>query len=82
MTAAPIANSDTAAAVPVGTVASLGNILTDDKKGDGTTLTPAEVTVDLDPATLVTKQSLVVPGEGTWAYNPTTGVADFTPEAT
>ena len=82
LTAAPIANSDTAAAVPVGTVASLGNILTDDKKGDGTTPTPAEVTVDLDPATPGDQASLVVPGEGTWNYNPTTGVADFTPEAT
>ena len=80
--AGPIANSDSVTGVPVGTVATLGNILTDDKKGDGTTPTPAQVTVDLDPATPGDQASLVVPGEGTWNYNPTTGVADFTPEAT
>ena len=80
--AAPIANSDSVTGVPVGTVASLGNILTDDKKGDGTTPTPAQVTVDLDPATPGDQPSLVVAGEGTWTYNPTTGVADFTPLAT
>ena len=82
LVAGPIANSDSVSGVPVGTVASLGNILTDDKKGDGTTPTPAQVTVDLDPATPGDQPSLVVPGEGTWTYNPATGVADFTPLAT
>ncbi|MCP9763761.1 DUF11 domain-containing protein [Lacihabitans soyangensis] len=60
----------------------MGNILTDDQKGDGVTPTPAEVTVDLDPITAGDQSSLIVAGEGTWTYNPTTGIAGFTPETT
>ena len=37
-------------------------------------------TVDLDPSSTGTQTTLVVPGEGTWVYNPLTGDLVFTPE--
>ena len=77
--AGPIANSDSVKGVTAGTVANIGNIVANDKKGIGTSATPVEFTVDLDETIPGDQSTLVVIGEGTWTYNPTTGFADFTP---
>ena len=56
------------------------NIVANDTLSDGSPATPVEVTADLNPATAGVDNSLVVPGEGTWTYNPTTGDLTFNPE--
>ena len=67
--------------MPTATTAMLGNILSNDKLGDGTTATSSAVSIDLDPSTPAIDQSYTVIGEGTWIVNPTTGQASFTPIA-
>ena len=78
----PIANSNSANAVPSGSLASLGNILSNDKKRNGIAPLPIQVTVDLDLSLPGEQSSLVVAGEGAWNYNPATGVASFEPLVT
>ncbi|MGJ8660946.1 MAG: hypothetical protein ACSHXL_02820, partial [Bacteroidota bacterium] len=57
------------------------NILSNDLLGDGiTTATVLNTTVDLDPNIAGDQDVLVVPGEGTWNYNTSTGELVFTPE--
>ncbi|UPZ17966.1 PKD domain-containing protein [Flavobacterium humidisoli] len=57
------------------------NILTNDRLGDGTLATPANTIVDLNPNTPGVETTIIVPGEGTWNYDPATGLIVFTPEA-
>ncbi|AWK06841.1 hypothetical protein HYN56_22470 [Flavobacterium crocinum] len=57
------------------------NILTNDRLGDGTLATPANTIVDLNPSTPGVETTIIVPGEGTWNYDPATGLIVFTPEA-
>ena len=55
-------------------------ILDNDDLSDGSQATTTNTTVDLDPSSTGTQTTLVVPGEGTWVYNPLTGDLVFTPE--
>jgi CshA-type fibril repeat protein len=75
----PVANPDEDLANPAGIVV-MANILGDDKKGNGSTPLPTDVTIDLDPNTTGIQTSLDVPGQGDWSVNPTTGEVTFTPE--
>ncbi|MCR4030697.1 MULTISPECIES: PKD domain-containing protein [Flavobacterium] len=56
------------------------NILTNDRLGDGTLATPTNTIVDLNPSTPGVETTLTVPGEGTWNYDPATGLIVFTPQ--
>ncbi|MCK9271205.1 MAG: hypothetical protein M0P50_12280, partial [Bacteroidales bacterium] len=77
----PIANDNTSTGNVPGEDAVL-DILTNDLLGDGTTTPlPGDVVVDIDPSTPGGQTELVVPGEGTWTYNPLTGDLTFSPEA-
>jgi uncharacterized repeat protein (TIGR01451 family) len=72
----PVASNDSSSGNTTGspvTVPVLGN----DTTGD--TVVPA--TVDLNPGSPGQQTTLVVPGEGTWTANPTTGEITFTPES-
>ncbi|MEM7769906.1 MAG: DUF4347 domain-containing protein [Cyanobacteria bacterium P01_A01_bin.37] len=73
---APVVNNDSSTGNPTNT-----SVLVDvlDNDNDDGTLDPA--TVDLDPGTTGVQSTLVVPGEGTWTVNPTTGEVTFAPEA-
>jgi CshA-type fibril repeat protein len=79
--AGPIANTDIVSGVATNATATLPNIISNDKKGDGTTPTVAQVTVDLDPNTAGDQSTLLVANEGTWTYDPVTGNATFAPLA-
>ncbi|NER17477.1 PKD domain-containing protein [Spongiivirga citrea] len=77
---APIATNDAnAVSTPQGADTVL-DILANDTLGDGSTPTPADVTVDLDPGTAGVQNTISIPGEGTWTYNPSTGELSFAPE--
>ncbi len=56
------------------------HILTNDRLGDGTLATPSNTFVDLNPSTPGVEITLTVPGEGTWNYDPATGLIVFTPQ--
>lgn len=56
------------------------NILTNDRLGDGSLATPANTIVDLNPNTPGVDTAFTVSGEGTWTYDPTTGLIIFTPQ--
>jgi hypothetical protein len=59
------------------------NILTNDIiNATSTAPNPSQVTVDIDPSTPGNQSTLVVSGEGTWTYNPSSGIATFTPLST
>ena len=79
----PIANNDTPPAVQPGTTVSI-NILTNDFLSDNSpvlaNLVTVDLAVDLDPATAGIQETLVLPGQGTWTYDPNTGVLTFDPE--
>ncbi|MDQ7947423.1 MAG: Ig-like domain-containing protein, partial [Pedobacter sp.] len=76
----PDAINDASSGHNPGTTASL-NLLTNDKLSDGTAATAALVSVDLDLNTPGVQTTLTVTGEGTWTYNPATGIASFAPIA-
>ncbi|WP_281989516.1 T9SS type A sorting domain-containing protein [Aquimarina aggregata] len=69
---------DTSENNPRGTTISL-NILTNDKKEDGSTPIASEVTVDLDTTSTGQQTELIVANEGTWSYNATNGIVSFVP---
>lgn len=56
------------------------NILTNDRLGDGTLATPTNTIVDLNPNTPGVETAIIVPGEGTWNYDPATSLIVFTPQ--
>ena len=76
----PVANDDTpiTASLPGENVSI--NVLANDFLSDNSLATPGKVTVDLNPNVAGVQTTLVVPGQGTWTYNPATGVVTFTPE--
>ncbi|MFN8346635.1 MAG: Ig-like domain-containing protein [Spirosomataceae bacterium] len=76
----PVAENDVATAVNPGATSSV-NVLANDLLSNSTTPVPPFVTVDLDQATAGVQTALVVPGQGTWNYTPSTGVVTFTPIA-
>jgi gliding motility-associated-like protein len=76
----PLAVDDRSTGNTLGTSVSI-NILTNDRLGDGSRALPGLVTVDLAPTVPGTQTTLVVAGEGTWTYNPGTGVLTFTPQS-
>jgi CshA-type fibril repeat protein len=79
LVAPPIATPDQKLAQPAGPV-TLTNILSNDKKGDGTQPALTAVLVDLDPSTPGIDNILSVPGEGTFVYDPLSGNVVFSPE--
>ena len=57
-------------------------ILDGDRLGDGSPAYPADVNITLQPpggGVLNSDGSVTVPGEGTWRYDPVTGILTFTP---
>jgi uncharacterized repeat protein (TIGR01451 family) len=77
----PVANDDISTGNVPGQNAVV-NLLSNDLLGDGTTTPqPGDVVLDIDPSTPGVQTELVVPGEGTWAYDPITGDLTFSPEA-
>ncbi|WP_344789678.1 hypothetical protein, partial [Postechiella marina] len=85
----PVAEDDSVAGVATGDPAVLTDITSNDTLSDGSpidttpgtgnaviSLDPTDSDGDGDPLTLV------VPGEGTWTYDPTTDDLTFTPETT
>ncbi|WP_282149335.1 hypothetical protein, partial [Algibacter lectus] len=77
----PVANVDSNSGNTTTQPSTPINILSNDLLGDGiTTATVLNTTVDLDPNTAGDQDVLVVPGEGTWNYNTSTGELVFTPE--
>ncbi|MCP9767334.1 hypothetical protein EGI22_05390, partial [Lacihabitans sp. LS3-19] len=73
--------NDTISSVPSG-VSAVINIVSNDTLSSGLVADPLEVTVDLNPLTPETEDTLVVTGEGSWIYNPSNGELTFTPEPT
>ncbi|MEI7726882.1 MAG: hypothetical protein WCK09_17360, partial [Bacteroidota bacterium] len=78
----PIANDDVKNGNTPGVPAFI-NILLNDKLSDGSPATPANTSVQLiDPVTgypTITANVVVVPNQGTWTYEPATGVLTFDP---
>lgn len=80
----PVATDDSNLDNVQGTNVSV-NILANDKLSDGSTATPTNTSVALTttglPAgsTLNANGSVTVPGQGTWTYDPATGVLTFDP---
>ncbi|SHF89982.1 conserved repeat domain-containing protein/gliding motility-associated C-terminal domain-containing protein [Mariniphaga anaerophila] len=77
---APVAADDSSLGNKPGATASIA-ILSNDKLSDGTNALRGLVTVDLDVTTDGIQTELVVSGEGTWQYNPQTGLVTFVPVA-
>ncbi|MDQ6480556.1 T9SS type A sorting domain-containing protein [Dyadobacter sp. LHD-138] len=80
---APAANNDSSTGNTPGANVSQ-NILTNDLLSDGSPATPANTTVTLTTTGLpagssVSGNTLTVPGEGVWTYNPATGNLIFDP---
>ncbi len=73
---APIANPDTASTTAG--VAATFNITANDTPSTGRTID--NLTVDLDQTTITIDTSRVIPGEGTFSYDPSTDTMTFTPE--
>src|SRR5690606_16449499 len=69
----PVASNDFSSGHATGTPVTV-NVLTNDTTGD--TAVPATVQI---VGTANPGDSLVVPGEGTWSVNTTTGAITFTP---
>ncbi len=87
--AAPVANDDSSSDNVTTNPVDV-NLLTNDVLADGSVPTPSDVIVDLVvPAGAITTITggsgnvigFTVPGEGTWLYDESTGVINFTPEA-
>lgn len=76
-TAPPVANSDSSSGNVLGQPVTL-NALANDTVAAGRTLDPASVTL---AGSSGPGASLVVPGEGTWSVNTSTGDITFTPLA-
>lgn len=76
--APPIANDDSSLGNAQQAIATT-NLLNDDKIGQGTAPLPAAVTVDLNPAVAGVQTTLEVANEGTWTYDPLTGIVSFKP---
>jgi hypothetical protein len=81
----PSANDDSSNGSPVGSNVIL-NILTNDQLSNGTQATTANTTVTLTTNGLpagssVSGNTVIVPGQGTWTYNPATGDLIFDPES-
>ncbi|MEG1228884.1 MAG: gliding motility-associated C-terminal domain-containing protein, partial [Flavobacterium sp.] len=77
----PIASNDISNGNTTNQPSTPLNILTNDRLGDGTLTTPANTIVDLNPNTTGVETTIIVPGEGTWNYDPATGLIVFTPQA-
>lgn len=77
----PIANDDITPTLTVPGTNVVINLLANDKLSDGSTAQPNFVTVDLNPGLAGTQTTLVVLGEGTWTYDPATGLLTFDPES-
>jgi CshA-type fibril repeat protein len=58
------------------------SILSNDELSDDSTAVPAQVTVDIDPSTPGDQTMLAVPNQGTWSYDPGSGLLKFTPLST
>ncbi|HLO42937.1 MAG TPA: Ig-like domain-containing protein, partial [Leadbetterella sp.] len=56
------------------------NVIANDTLSNGALATPGEVEVDLDPAAAGVQNSITIPGEGIWSYNPINGELTFAPE--
>ena len=80
--AAPNAVNDTPLLVNLVGSNAVVNILANDLLSNGNPAAPTNTTVDLDPTTPGVQTTLVVAGQGTWTYNPTTGNLTFAPLAT
>lgn len=76
----PIATNDISNGNTTNQPSSPLNILTNDRLGDGSLATPANTIVDLNPNTPGVDTTFTVSGEGTWTYDPTTGLIIFTPQ--
>ena len=80
----PTANDDSSTGNTPGTTVTQ-NILVNDHLSDGTPASTTNSTVSLiNPGTGLPSANpnlVVVPGEGTWTYNPATGELSFTPQA-
>jgi large repetitive protein len=74
-----IANEDQSNSNTPGQSAQL-NIVSNDTLSNGVKATPGDVIIDLDPNTVGVEDTLKVPYQGTWIYNPVTGVLTFKPE--
>lgn len=79
--APPVANPDVSSGNPIGQAVTV-NVLSNDIRGD-LPIDPASVVIVNPPpgSTLILDKLLVVPGEGYWVVNTTTGAITFTPEA-
>ncbi|WP_282085892.1 PKD domain-containing protein [Aquimarina algiphila] len=75
----PVANDDTnLTPTPINDPTIL-NIINNDLLADGSTPNPSDVDVDLDLTTPGIQNTLNVPTQGDWVYNPGTGQVTFTP---
>jgi CshA-type fibril repeat protein len=72
---APVASNDSSFNNPVGTPVTL-NVVLNDVKGDVVDPTTVKILGTANPG-----DPLVVPGQGTWSVNPTTGAITFTPQS-
>ena len=77
----PIASNDISNGNTTNQPSTPLNILTNDRLGDGTQTTPANTIVDLNPNTPSVETTITVSGQGTWTYDPATGLIVFTPQA-
>jgi len=75
----PVANDVKVRGIIPGSQATI-NIVANDLLGDGTSVKPGLVTIDLDPLNEGIQTELVVKGEGVWKYNLLTGELTFIPE--
>ncbi|TPN82334.1 PKD domain-containing protein [Aquimarina algicola] len=76
----PVANDDTnLTPTPINDPTAL-NIINNDLLAEGSTPNPSDVDVDLDLTTPGIQNSLNVPGEGNWVYDPASGIVTFTPQ--
>ena len=71
----PVATDDSSANNPTGSPVTL-NVLANDTLGDTVVPSTLKIVGTNNPG-----DPLVVPGEGTWTVNPTTGAITFTPQA-
>ncbi len=77
----PVANDDELLNNAFNSTVTL-NIINNDELADGTTPTPTDVNVDLDPNVVGIQNSLTVADQGTWTYTPANGTIEFVPNTT
>ncbi|NNF34564.1 MAG: hypothetical protein HKN68_10670, partial [Saprospiraceae bacterium] len=75
------ANDDSSIGNVEGSIVMINILSNDLVNNNSSTPSPSEVMVDLNPSSPGNQSTLVVSGEGTWAYNSSTGVVTFTPLA-